>query len=154
MSEPVLDYCVTWNQDTMSGLCKPMLVQTNDGETAKMLWERFCKDKVSVSNVVVTLQGKVFDPADDWPSFPFLPYKQEPTQDGWWVPHPGTLAWIRTATFEEALDKWFEGFNLPRLVTGGQMEPLAKANERVCLHFSGTAVGKLFYGKKENCDYE
>ena len=51
--------------------------------------------------------------------------------DGWWIPHPGTLEMIPCASFEEAMLKWFEGFNLPRLVTNGVLESLSAASGRM-----------------------
>lgn len=38
----------------------------------------------------------------------------------WWeIQHPGTLEKVKCATFNEAMDKWFEGFNIPVLVVDG-----------------------------------
>jgi len=34
----------------------------------------------------------------------------------WIIPHPGTLEVMEIKTFEEGMDHWFEGFNLPRKV--------------------------------------
>ena len=58
--------------------------------------------------------------------------------DGWWIPHPGTLKWTSCNCLDEAMDKWFEGFNIPRLVYGGKMEGLHAANGRVADYFART----------------
>jgi len=50
----------------------------------------------------------------------------------WWeIPHPGTLEKITCTTFSEAMDKWFEGFNIPVLVVDGVYEDFSKACSRV-----------------------
>lgn len=50
----------------------------------------------------------------------------------WWeIPHPGTLEKLKCATFNEAMDKWFEGFNIPVLVVDGVREDFSKACDRV-----------------------
>lgn len=50
----------------------------------------------------------------------------------WWeIPHPGTLEKIKCATFKEAMDKWFEGFNIPMLVVDGVCEDFHKSYSRV-----------------------
>jgi hypothetical protein len=55
----------------------------------------------------------------------------------WWeIPHPGTLEKIRCATFLEAMEKWFEGFNTPVLVVDGVREDLLKANARVGRYYA------------------
>lgn len=33
---------------------------------------------------------------------------------GWVIPHPGSLEPVECASFEEAMERWFEGFNIPR----------------------------------------
>jgi hypothetical protein len=56
-----------------------------------------------------------------------------PKDIGAWfeIPHPGTLEKIRCATFEEAMDKWFEGFNIPVLFVDGKPESFSAACKRV-----------------------
>ena len=56
--------------------------------------------------------------------------------DGWWILHPGTAVWTQCESFEQAMDKWFEGFNLPRLVKDGKMESIADATLRVKIHLA------------------
>lgn len=51
------------------------------------------------------------------------------------IPHPGTLEKIRCATFDEAMNKWFEGFNIPVLVVDGNREDFSKSIERVKNYF-------------------
>ena len=46
------------------------------------------------------------------------------------IPHPGTLAPIRCATLKEAMEKWFEGFNIPVLVVDGVREEFSNSCER------------------------
>ena len=55
----------------------------------------------------------------------------------WWeIPHPGTLEKLKCATFNEAMDKWFEGFNIPVLVVDGVREDFSKACERVKRYYA------------------
>jgi hypothetical protein len=55
----------------------------------------------------------------------------------WWeIPHPGTLEKIKCATFNEAMDKWFEGFNIPVLLVDGVREDFSKACERVRRYYA------------------
>lgn len=55
----------------------------------------------------------------------------------WWeIPHPGTLEKLKCATFTEAMDKWFEGFNIPVLVVDGVREDFAKACDRVKCYYA------------------
>jgi hypothetical protein len=50
----------------------------------------------------------------------------------WWeIPHPGTLEKLRCDTLKEAMDKWFEGFNIPVLVVDGVRESFDAACFRV-----------------------
>lgn len=50
----------------------------------------------------------------------------------WWeIPHPGTMEKVKCVTFHEAMDKWFEGFNIPVLVVDGVREDFKKACDRV-----------------------
>lgn len=50
----------------------------------------------------------------------------------WWeIPHPGTLEKVRCSTFAEAMEKWFEGFNIPALVVDGVREDFSKSCDRV-----------------------
>jgi len=59
--------------------------------------------------------------------------------DGWWIPHPGHLKWLEVTSFEEAMATYFEGYNVPRLVTGGKMEDFALAHTRVKEYLSKRA---------------
>ncbi len=47
------------------------------------------------------------------------------------IPHPGTLEWIEPLTFEEARDKGFEGFNVPRKIINSEAEPFKDSVDRV-----------------------
>jgi len=51
------------------------------------------------------------------------------------IRHPGTGEWLEHATFQEAMDKSFEGFNLPFKVTDGECESFDDANQRVKEHY-------------------
>lgn len=55
------------------------------------------------------------------------------TLDGHWeTPHPGNGKIIITSKFEEAMESWFEGFNLPRYVNGaGERDDFETAYHRV-----------------------
>ena len=66
-----------------------------------------------------------------------------PLADGWWIPSPGTLEWIKCASFDQAMSK-FEGFNLPRRVDRGWMESISVANERVNTFYSLSPTGVVF----------
>ena len=55
----------------------------------------------------------------------------------WWeIQHPGTLEKVKCATFNEAMDKWFEGFNIPVLVVDGVREDFLKACDRVRRYYA------------------
>lgn len=55
----------------------------------------------------------------------------------WWeIPHPGTLETLKCATFNEAMDKWFEGFNIPVLVVDGVREDFSKACDRIKRYYA------------------
>lgn len=55
----------------------------------------------------------------------------------WWeIPHPGTLEKVKSATFKEAMEKWFEGFNIPVLVVDGVREDFSKSCDRVRRYFA------------------
>jgi hypothetical protein len=49
----------------------------------------------------------------------------------WKIPHPGTMEWMDCDSFEHAMEDWFEGFNIPRLVVGGEMEDFSVSYARV-----------------------
>jgi hypothetical protein len=49
----------------------------------------------------------------------------------WVIPHPGTSEWLNCDSFEEAMSKWFEGFNLPRLIIDGKLESFNDSYKRV-----------------------
>ena len=49
----------------------------------------------------------------------------------WLIPHPGTGEWTEVESFEKAMDEWFEGFNLPRLVINDKMEDSSVSYHRV-----------------------
>ncbi len=49
----------------------------------------------------------------------------------WKIPHPGTLKPIIIDSFEEGMDKYFEGFNLPVKITGGVKEAHQESYRRV-----------------------
>lgn len=53
------------------------------------------------------------------------------TKVEWIIRHPGTGEKITCESFEECMEKWFEGFNLPFLYTGGERENFKTANKRV-----------------------
>jgi hypothetical protein len=47
---------------------------------------------------------------------------------GWVIRHPGTGVPIVCSTFEECMDKWFEGFNVPVLHIEGRQEPMQRCS--------------------------
>jgi hypothetical protein len=50
----------------------------------------------------------------------------------WWeIPHPGTGELVECQSFSEAMEKWFEGYNIPVLVVDGVREDFIKSVERV-----------------------
>jgi hypothetical protein len=49
----------------------------------------------------------------------------------WNIRHPGTGETIICESFDEAMDKWFEGFNIPFKITNGKCEMFEDANKRV-----------------------
>ena len=69
----------------------------------------------------------------------------------WWeIPHPGTLEKLKCATFNEAMDKWFEGFNIPVLVVDGVREDFSKACDRVRRYHAAPNIDlQKAYGHKK-----
>jgi len=62
----------------------------------------------------------------------------------WWeIPHPGTQEKVKCATFNEAMEKWFEGFNIPVLVVDGVREDFSKAFDRVKRYYAAPNVPAL-----------
>ena len=53
----------------------------------------------------------------------------------WQIRHPGTGEPLIGETFEECMEKWFEGFNLPFQYTNGIREDFETANNRVNDYF-------------------
>lgn len=58
----------------------------------------------------------------------------------WKIRHPGTGEPLTCASFEEAMSKWFEGFNIPVLFTNETPEAFETANERVKKYLARDAV--------------
>jgi len=53
----------------------------------------------------------------------------------WIIKHPGTGEKIIRETFEECMEKDFEGFNLPFRFVNGESESFEEANFRVSTYF-------------------
>ena len=49
----------------------------------------------------------------------------------WVIRHPGTGVPLTCNSFDECMDLWFEGFNIPFHHTNGIRESFDDANERV-----------------------
>jgi len=49
----------------------------------------------------------------------------------WIIPHPGTLEAIDVESFEVAMSKWYEGFNVPRMVLDGVVEDFSVSHARL-----------------------
>lgn len=61
------------------------------------------------------------------------------------IRHPGTGEPQTCDTFEEAMDKWFEGYNLPRLVVDGKMEEFSDSYARVKAYYDAASNLKRYY---------
>ena len=73
----------------------------------------------------------------------------------WWeIPHPGTLEKVKCATFNEAMDKWFEGFNIPVLVVNGVCEDFSKACDRVRSYYAAPNASALATASAERGKHE
>lgn len=53
----------------------------------------------------------------------------------WLIRHPGGGHYISCSSFDEAMDKWFEGFNIPTKVVNDVPEPFEDSNRRVTEYF-------------------
>ena len=62
---------------------------------------------------------------------------KEGEPDHWLIGHPGTGEKIKCETFEECMKKWFEGFNIPRAVYNGEVEPFQLSHKRVRDYYGG-----------------
>lgn len=49
----------------------------------------------------------------------------------WIIRRPGSGSLVECVSFEEAMDKWFEGFNIPHLEIDGNAEKFETAYARV-----------------------
>lgn len=58
-----------------------------------------------------------------------------PAISKWIISHPGDGEPITCASFEEAMEKWFEGFNIPVLVVDGNTESFKVSYQRVQDYF-------------------
>jgi hypothetical protein len=56
-------------------------------------------------------------------------------KETWIMPHPGTGELISVDSFKIAMDKYFEGFNIPRQVIGGRVEPFEHSYDRVTEYY-------------------
>jgi len=61
----------------------------------------------------------------------------EETQQHWEIAHPGTGEKLRCTSFDEAMQQWFEGFNVPVLITNGIQEDFKTSYERVRDYYAG-----------------
>jgi hypothetical protein len=70
--------------------------------------------------------------------------KRHKPKHQWFIQHPGDLNKIvRCTSFEQAMDKWFEGYNLPFLEIDGRREPFAVSNARVNAYYDRTGGAVL-----------
>jgi hypothetical protein len=56
--------------------------------------------------------------------------------DGWYIPHPGTGEALSVDNFEVAMDRWFEGYNLPFRVDQGEREDFSVSYARVTAYYA------------------
>lgn len=49
----------------------------------------------------------------------------------WLIRRPGESYHVTCSSFEEAMDKWFEGFNIPTKVVNGVPESFEDSHKRV-----------------------
>lgn len=65
----------------------------------------------------------------------------------WWeIAHPGTGERLTCPTFAEAMDKWFEGFNIPVLVVGGVREDFQESIDRVTRYYAREPISAITPG--------
>ena len=53
----------------------------------------------------------------------------------WLIRHPGRAYRIECASFDEAMDEWFEGFNVPMKIVNGVPESFEDSYRRVKDYF-------------------
>jgi hypothetical protein len=58
----------------------------------------------------------------------------------WYICHPGSGEPMKVESFEIAMDKWFEGFNLPHKYTNGICESVDESYKRVKEYFESQKV--------------
>ena len=57
-------------------------------------------------------------------------------RERWLIGHPGTGEPLICNSFDEAMDKWFEGTNIPRKLIDGKPESFKTAYDRVKQYYS------------------
>lgn len=55
----------------------------------------------------------------------------------WVIRHPGGMGHLDCETFEEAMTKWFEGFNIPIKTLDGKPEAFDVSSARVGRYLAG-----------------
>lgn len=72
------------------------------------------------------------------------PHPAQQGDDGekvtWYIPHPGTLEKTPCESFEQAMKKWYEGFNLPVRCVNGKPEDFKLSYNRVELYHAEFAA--------------
>jgi hypothetical protein len=54
-----------------------------------------------------------------------------------WIQHPGDLRDVMiVASYQEAMKKWFEGYNLPIVVENGRIETFSESHDRVTKYYN------------------
>ena len=76
----------------------------------------------------------------------------KPEQTVWVIPCPASLAPVQCASFEEAMTKWFEGYNIPVLVTDGVAEPFEESCRRVTEYFDRHSPRSCCGRSEKECD--
>lgn len=66
----------------------------------------------------------------------YLLLKRSKKHIRWIISHPGTADLRECTSFEECMEEWFEGFNIPYKIENNVQEPFEQAHKRVSDYFA------------------
>lgn len=65
------------------------------------------------------------------PNYEYMVLRRKKYHVRWVISHPGLSYLKECSSFEECMEKWFEGFNIPYKIENNVQEPFELAHKRV-----------------------